>query len=53
MASHEDLARSSFEAFMRGDWDALAGAMDPDVQWLWYEPGEGLQGPQERACERG
>ena len=40
VAGNEDLVRSGFEAFMRGDWDALAGVMDPDVQWLWHEPGE-------------
>jgi ketosteroid isomerase-like protein len=32
--------RSGFEAFLRGDWDALSRVLDPDVQWLWYEPGE-------------
>lgn len=39
-ARNEELVRSSFDAFLRGDWDALAQAMAPDVQWLWYEPGD-------------
>jgi ketosteroid isomerase-like protein len=39
-ASNEELVRSSFDAFLRGDWDALAQSMDPGVKWLWYEPGE-------------
>jgi len=37
---NDELARSGFEAFLRGDWDALAEIMDPDVEWLWHEPGE-------------
>src|SRR3954447_3746821 len=37
---NEQLVRSSFDAFLRGDWDALAQVMDPGVQWLWHEPGE-------------
>lgn len=39
-ASNDELVRSSFDAFLRGDWDALAQVMDPGVRWLWYEPGE-------------
>jgi uncharacterized protein len=35
-----DLVRSSFDAFLRGDWHALSDVMDPDVEWLWYEPGD-------------
>ena len=35
-----ELVRSSFDAFLRGDWDALAEVMDPGVEWLWHEPGE-------------
>ena len=37
---NDDLVRSSFDAFLRGDWDTLAQVMDPGVQWLWYEPGD-------------
>src|SRR4051812_7961794 len=37
---NEELVRSSFDAFLRGDWDALAQVLDPDVEWLWYEPGD-------------
>jgi ketosteroid isomerase-like protein len=34
------LVRSSFDAFLRGDWQALSGVMDPGVEWLWHQPGE-------------
>ena len=37
---NDELVRSSFDAFMRGDWEALARVMDPEVEWLWYEPGD-------------
>jgi uncharacterized protein len=37
---NEELVRSSFDAFLRGDWDALSQVMDPGVEWLWYEPGD-------------
>ena len=37
---NDELVRSSFDAFLRGDWDALSRVMDPGVEWLWYEPGE-------------
>jgi ketosteroid isomerase-like protein len=35
-----ELVRTAFEAFLRGDFDALRQVMDPGVQWLWYEPGD-------------
>ncbi len=37
--ANADLIRAGFEAFLRGDIDALRELMDPDVQWLWYEAG--------------
>ena len=37
---NDELVRSSFDAFLRGDWDALAEVMDPGVEWLWHEPGD-------------
>jgi ketosteroid isomerase-like protein len=37
---NDELVRSSFEAFLRGDWHELSRVMDPEVEWLWYEPGE-------------
>lgn len=37
---NDELVRSSFDAFLRGDWDVLAQVMDPGVEWLWYEPGD-------------
>src|SRR4051812_50175380 len=39
-AGNDELVRSSFDAFLRGDWDALSQVMDPGVEWLWYEPGD-------------
>jgi ketosteroid isomerase-like protein len=38
--ANEELVRSSFDAFLRGDWDALAKVLAPDVEWLWHEPGD-------------
>jgi ketosteroid isomerase-like protein len=38
--ANDELVRSSFDAFLRGDWDALSQVMDPRVEWLWSEPGE-------------
>jgi uncharacterized protein len=37
---NDELVRSSFDAFLRGDWDVLAKVLDPRVEWLWYEPGD-------------
>jgi ketosteroid isomerase-like protein len=37
---NDELVRSSFDAFLRGDWEALSRFMDPEVEWLWYEPGD-------------
>jgi len=37
---NDELVRSSFAAFLRGDWNALAEVMDPGVEWLWHEPGD-------------
>ena len=34
------LVRLLFDAFLRGDFDALSGVMDPALQWLCYEPGD-------------
>jgi len=48
---NDELVRSSFDAFLRGDWDALAQVMDPHVEWLWYEPGE-RDGPGHCGCCR-
>jgi uncharacterized protein len=39
-ADNAELVRSSFDAFLRGDWEALRRVMDPRVQWLG-RPGEG------------
>ena len=38
--SNAELVRSSFEAFLGGDWDALSEVMHPDVRWRSHDPGE-------------
>jgi uncharacterized protein len=35
-----ELVRSSFDAFLRGDWESLRRVMDPGIEWLWHERGE-------------
>ena len=35
-----EMARSGLEAWHRGDVDALAPLLDPDVELTWWEPGE-------------
>jgi ketosteroid isomerase-like protein len=51
-----ELVRSAFEAFLRGDFDALRELMDPGAQWLWYEAGpwdcQGREAVLERLGER-
>jgi ketosteroid isomerase-like protein len=37
---NDELVRSSFDAFLRGDFQALSHVMDPAVQWLSHEPGD-------------
>jgi ketosteroid isomerase-like protein len=37
---NDELVRTSFNAFLNGDFDALGEAMDPGVEWLWYESGD-------------
>jgi hypothetical protein len=36
--ANDELVRTSFDAFLAGDWEALSRVMAPDVQWLWHEP---------------
>jgi ketosteroid isomerase-like protein len=33
------LVQQAFEAFLRGDLDAVAAVLDPDATWTWIEPG--------------
>ena len=35
-----DNARTGLEAWLRGDLDALAPLLDPEVELFWWEPGE-------------
>jgi ketosteroid isomerase-like protein len=35
-----EMARSGLEAWQRGDVDALAPLLDPEVELTWWEPGE-------------
>jgi ketosteroid isomerase-like protein/catechol 2,3-dioxygenase-like lactoylglutathione lyase family enzyme len=37
-SGNADLVRGGFEAFLRGDFDALRELMAPEAQWLWYQP---------------
>ena len=39
-ATNDELVRTSFDAFLAGDWEALSQVMAPDAQWLWHEPGD-------------
>lgn len=35
-----DKARTGLEAWLRGDVEELAPLLDPEVELLWWEPGE-------------
>jgi ketosteroid isomerase-like protein len=35
-----EMARPALEAWQRGDVDALAPLLDPEVELTWWEPGE-------------
>lgn len=37
-ADSTTLLREGFEALLRGDFDALSALMEPDAQWLCWEP---------------
>jgi ketosteroid isomerase-like protein len=34
------LAERGFEAWRRGDFEAVEEMLAPDVEWRWFEPGE-------------
>jgi ketosteroid isomerase-like protein len=34
------IARAGFDAWRRGDFDAVEQMLDPAVQWRWFEPGD-------------
>ena len=34
-----EVVRHAYEAFLRGDLDAVAAVLDPDATWTWVEPG--------------
>lgn len=34
------IAQLGFEAWRRGDFDALEQVFAPEVEWCWFEPGE-------------
>lgn len=50
-SANVDLVRRTYDAFARGDLDAVVGAMDPDIEWHeaehspWYRAG-GHHGPE-------
>jgi hypothetical protein len=33
------VAQQGFDAWRRGDFDALEAIFAPDVEWRWFEPG--------------
>ena len=37
-ASNVELARQGYEAVLRGDYDVIAGLLDPDVKWHAGDP---------------
>jgi ketosteroid isomerase-like protein len=41
--TNADIARRGFAAIARGDFDALAQFLDPDVKWHGGNPGDGCQ----------
>jgi ketosteroid isomerase-like protein/catechol 2,3-dioxygenase-like lactoylglutathione lyase family enzyme len=43
--------REGFEAFLRGDFDALRELLAPDAQWLWFAPNPGDCQGRERILE--
>jgi ketosteroid isomerase-like protein len=34
------MAREGFEAWRRGDFEALERIFDPSIEWRWFEPGD-------------
>ena len=40
-----ELARRGWEAAQRGDLDAIAALLDPDVKWHGGDPASGCQNP--------
>jgi ketosteroid isomerase-like protein len=34
------VAQQGFDAWRRGDFDALEAIFAPDVEWRWFEPGD-------------
>jgi ketosteroid isomerase-like protein len=41
--SNADLVRDGFAAAVRGDYDTIAGLLDPDVKWHGGDPEAGCQ----------
>jgi ketosteroid isomerase-like protein len=39
-SSNLTLAQHGFDAWHRGDFDALESIFAPDVEWHWFEPGD-------------
>ena len=39
-SSARALAEEGFDAWRRGDFDALEEMFAPDVEWRWFEPGD-------------
>jgi ketosteroid isomerase-like protein len=45
--SNADLVREGFAAVTRGEFDAIAGLLDPDIKWHGGDPGSGCQNRDE------
>jgi ketosteroid isomerase-like protein len=45
--SNAELVREGFAAAARGDFDVIAGLLDPDVKWHGGDPGSGCQNRDE------
>jgi ketosteroid isomerase-like protein len=35
-----EVAREGMEAWRRGDFETIERILDPNVEWLWFEPGD-------------
>lgn len=45
---NEDLIRTAYEAYARGDVATMLGFIDPDLEWTYLDPG--LEDPEPQVC---
>jgi ketosteroid isomerase-like protein len=48
MAASETVVRSAYEAFARGDDEAVLALIDPDLEWTWLDPA--VENPEPQVC---